>query len=213
MRNTNSPYARFDWSNCGWLGGFGRQVLGETWINHHGEHGKESTRGILNEAMTNNPILRGMEELWRPSDVYAAKHLSPDAQILVLSHVISETEPSDPPLHFGRRRNVLNARILDKQIDDFFAEDLMINIAQTPGLLQIFDQLLHGHFVLRRHFLQTQPHIDLFHPYAFLFRNALEHEAGLDSLLGGGVRRAVNLVLLRINGVLKNAALLLLIDD
>ena len=28
-------------------GGFGRQVLGETWVNHHGQHGKQSTRGIL----------------------------------------------------------------------------------------------------------------------------------------------------------------------
>ena len=28
-----------------WDGGFGRQVLGETWISHHGIHGKQSTRG------------------------------------------------------------------------------------------------------------------------------------------------------------------------
>ena len=27
--------------------GFGRQVLGETWISHHGNHGKQSTRGII----------------------------------------------------------------------------------------------------------------------------------------------------------------------
>jgi hypothetical protein len=30
-----------------WHGGFGRVVLGEMWINHHGKHGAESTRGIL----------------------------------------------------------------------------------------------------------------------------------------------------------------------
>src|SRR5262245_12552416 len=27
--------------------GFGRQVLGETWISHHGKHGSQSTRGII----------------------------------------------------------------------------------------------------------------------------------------------------------------------
>ena len=30
-----------------WDGGFGRLVLGETWINHHGKHKHESTRGII----------------------------------------------------------------------------------------------------------------------------------------------------------------------
>ncbi len=41
------PYARWGWQSKEWDGGFGRQVLGETWINHHGHHGKQSTRGII----------------------------------------------------------------------------------------------------------------------------------------------------------------------
>jgi len=97
-RNTNSPYARFDWSSRAWPGGFGRQVLGETWINHHGEHGKESTLGIFNEAMANHPILRGPEDLWWPSDVYAVKRLPSDAQILVYGEVLSGMNPTDPPV-------------------------------------------------------------------------------------------------------------------
>src|SRR5262249_32086817 len=28
-------------------GGFGRQILGEMWISHHGGHGSQSTRGII----------------------------------------------------------------------------------------------------------------------------------------------------------------------
>lgn len=47
--NKQSPYARFDWRSKEWPGGFGQQVLGETWVNHHGSHGKESTRGIVND--------------------------------------------------------------------------------------------------------------------------------------------------------------------
>ncbi len=40
-------YAEYSWNSKTWDGGFGRQVLGETWVNHHGHHGKESTRGLL----------------------------------------------------------------------------------------------------------------------------------------------------------------------
>jgi len=42
-------FARYGWKHDGkdFSQGFGRQVLGETWINHHGHHGKESTRGLI----------------------------------------------------------------------------------------------------------------------------------------------------------------------
>src|SRR5207244_11861888 len=34
-------------SEADWKDGFGRLVLGETWISHHGAHKSESTRGIF----------------------------------------------------------------------------------------------------------------------------------------------------------------------
>jgi len=46
----------------GYEGGFGRQVLGEKWISHHGSHGKESTRGIINEPFKTHPILTGVDD-------------------------------------------------------------------------------------------------------------------------------------------------------
>ena len=52
-RNKQSPYAKYDWRNQDWAGGFGQQVLGETWVNHHGNHGKESTRGVINRNIQN----------------------------------------------------------------------------------------------------------------------------------------------------------------
>ncbi len=73
QRNKNSPYARYDWSSGQWPGGFGEQVLGETWISHHGAHGVESTRGVINPALGGHPILRGVSDLWWPSDVYTAR--------------------------------------------------------------------------------------------------------------------------------------------
>ena len=40
----HKTYAQYSWNNKEWDGGFGRQVLGETWVAHHGHHGKESMR-------------------------------------------------------------------------------------------------------------------------------------------------------------------------
>ncbi len=49
----SSPtYAQYSWKSP--EGGFGRMVLGETWIKHHGDHGKQSTLGVLNPE-GNNP--------------------------------------------------------------------------------------------------------------------------------------------------------------
>src|SRR5712692_7509955 len=44
---SDKSYANYGWRSKEWDGGFGRQVLGETWISHHGQHGKQSTRGII----------------------------------------------------------------------------------------------------------------------------------------------------------------------
>ncbi len=40
--DAGQTYARYSWNSKieGWEGGFGRKVLGETWVAHHGDHGK-----------------------------------------------------------------------------------------------------------------------------------------------------------------------------
>ncbi|HZR21175.1 MAG TPA: hypothetical protein VFE51_28090 [Verrucomicrobiae bacterium] len=104
--NKQSPYARFDWRNKQWPGGFGQQVLGETWVDHHGSHGKESTRGVINQTFKDHPILRGVTDLWCPTDVYAVTHLGSDARILVWGEVLSGMNPTDPPVT-GAKNNPL----------------------------------------------------------------------------------------------------------
>ena len=47
-RDTSGPYAKYDCTNEDFEGGFGRQVLGETWLDHHDHHGFESTRALIN---------------------------------------------------------------------------------------------------------------------------------------------------------------------
>lgn len=92
-------YARYSWNSKTWDGGFGRQVLGETWIDHHGHHGRQSTRGILAKGAGNHPILRGIRDgdIWGPTDVYEVRLPLPgDSRPLVLGQVVEGMHPDDP---------------------------------------------------------------------------------------------------------------------
>ncbi len=94
-------FARYGWQNKQWDGGFGRHVLGETWINHHGQHGKQSTRGIVASQAKDHPILRGIQDgdIWGPTDVYEVRLPMPaDCQPLVLGQVLSGMKPDDSPI-------------------------------------------------------------------------------------------------------------------
>lgn len=92
-----SKYAHWHWPK----GGFGKQVLGETWVSHHGAHGSESTRGIIAPGMSDHPIVRGIKDgdIWGPSDVYTVHLPLPgDSKPLVLGQVVAGMKPTDPPV-------------------------------------------------------------------------------------------------------------------
>ena len=97
-RNKQSAYAKYDWRSKEWPGGFGQQVLGDTWVSHHGVHGKESARGIINEEFKDHPILRGVEDIWGPTDVYGIIRLPKDAKVLVYGQVLDGMKPTDKPV-------------------------------------------------------------------------------------------------------------------
>ena len=98
-------YAKYSWNSREWKGGFGRQVLGETWVNHHGHHGKESTRGIIAPGAKDHPIVRGIKDgdIWGPTDVYEA-HPPADCTPLVLGQVLKGMKPTDEPVE-GRKND------------------------------------------------------------------------------------------------------------
>ena len=110
-----SSYKHLSWNSRskGWLGGFGRQVLGDTWINHHGHHGRESTRGIINQKYAKHPILRGVKDIWGPTDVYGVRHLVKEANVLVHGQVVAGMKPSDPPVD-GRKNDPMMPLIWTK---------------------------------------------------------------------------------------------------
>ncbi len=43
-------------------GGFGRQILGETWVGHYGRNHRQSSRLLLQEDAASHPILRGVKD-------------------------------------------------------------------------------------------------------------------------------------------------------
>lgn len=101
--DSNSPYRHWSWDWNGpdhpeWLGGFGQHVLGTSWVDHHGEHGAQSTRGVIAEGVAEHPILRGVRDVWGPTDVYAVRALPADARVLLEGAVLSGMSPDSPPV-------------------------------------------------------------------------------------------------------------------
>jgi hypothetical protein len=98
---TSKTYQRYSWNNKEWDGGFGRQILGETWIAHHGKHAVQSTRGIIAPGQEGHPILRGIRsgDIWAPTDVYQVHVPLPgDAQPLILGQVLEGMNATDAPV-------------------------------------------------------------------------------------------------------------------
>jgi type 1 glutamine amidotransferase len=97
VKNLASPYAKYSYDSKNPSGGFGRLIIGETWIAHYGEHQVESTRGLIAPGMESHPILRGVTNIWGASDVYSITTLSGDSKPLVLGQVLSGMSPTSAP--------------------------------------------------------------------------------------------------------------------
>ncbi|MEO8481483.1 MAG: ThuA domain-containing protein [Acidobacteriota bacterium] len=103
-----SPWARWNYNNNG---GFGREVLGETWVNHWGRHKIEATRGAIEPSARAHPVLRGISTIFGDTDVYEA-YPAADAQILVRGLVLQTLAPDAPLASYQK------ARASDKQMQD-----------------------------------------------------------------------------------------------
>lgn len=105
----SGKYKFLTWNNKGedTPGGFGKAVLGETWVAHHGRHAVEGTRGILAEEQKGHPILKGIKpgSIFGTTDVYTVNLPLPgDSQPLVLGEVTTTLEPDSPPVS-GRKND------------------------------------------------------------------------------------------------------------
>ena len=84
-------------------GGFGKRVLGETWLTHWGRHKVEATRGAIEPAQREHPILRGITDIFGDTDVYEA-YPPADATVLVRGLVLQTLSPESPPATYTKRR-------------------------------------------------------------------------------------------------------------
>jgi len=99
----NKTYSKYTWTNGdqSYEKGFGKQVLGETWVSHHGAHGSQSTRGLIAKGQEAHAILKGIKDgdIWGPSDVYGVTLPLPgDSQPLVLGQILKGMKFDDAPL-------------------------------------------------------------------------------------------------------------------
>ena len=87
-----------------WADGFGRLVLGERWVNHHGSHKNEATRGVFAPDAKDSPLLNGIKdgEIFGPTDVYEARlPMQSECKPLVLGQVLHRAGPNvkDDPFY------------------------------------------------------------------------------------------------------------------
>jgi hypothetical protein len=95
-----SPYAAWNWNNAG---GFGKKVLGETWVSHWGHHKVEATKGVIEAANASDPILRGVTDVFGTTDVYEAAPPA-DAKILMRGQVLKGFTADSGPAEGSKAR-------------------------------------------------------------------------------------------------------------
>mgnify|MGYP003647798273 FL=1 len=100
IKDKDSPFAKWTWNSevPGWEGGFGQQIIGETWVAHHGIHKSEGTRALVDgvDRDADHPILRGIDDIWAPTDVYTVKNLPSSANVLLYGQSTAGMTPDAP---------------------------------------------------------------------------------------------------------------------
>ena len=92
-----SPFAKYDYDYKGsdYKGGFGRQILGETWVGHYGPNHKSSTRLDIIPEKAKHPILRGVTKMWAEIGAYNADPIE-GSEVLAMALPLTGMEPNSP---------------------------------------------------------------------------------------------------------------------
>lgn len=133
-------YGNFYEGDDEWKGGFGRLVLGEKWISHHGHHRHQSTRGIIAPNASAHPIVNGIDNgsIWGATDVYGVRLPLPgDARPIVLGQVVNRPgEYDENDKHYGMRESDNEvATVNPARKDDLNPNDPMMPIAWTKSYI------------------------------------------------------------------------------
>ena len=104
LKNNESPYADWDWHSKKWTGGFGQQILGDTWVSHYGKFQQEATLAHANAKHRDHPVMQGIPEtIFCRTDVNGVNQLTPEDVVLLHGQVLSGPGPNDPPVTDDRK--------------------------------------------------------------------------------------------------------------
>lgn len=97
-------YAYHNFNNGGedFVGGFGRQILGETWnprlgAGHYGRNHKYATAMHVVPAQHEHPVMRGVKDMHAMAGAYSARPM-PNSTILATNRVLESMEVGAKPL-------------------------------------------------------------------------------------------------------------------
>ena len=101
IRTANHGFIGFDYRKGGERVRFGEDVLGGSFRGHHGRWHQDSTRGVIVPEAAEHPILRGVSDVWGPSDVYRTypegEALPARCTPLLMGQPLMARSPEDPP--------------------------------------------------------------------------------------------------------------------
>ena len=85
----------FDYKGEDYKGGFGRQILGETWVGHYGPNYKSSTRLDLVPTQLEHPVLCGVQHAWAEIGAYNASPIE-GSTVLAMAQPLLGMKPDSP---------------------------------------------------------------------------------------------------------------------
>jgi type 1 glutamine amidotransferase len=97
IKRPDARFLKYTWKGGdeSYPGGFGRQILGETWVSHYGKNHAQSSRLLLQADEANHPILRGVKDVWVQSGGYTAYPIE-GSRVLALGQILDGMTPSAP---------------------------------------------------------------------------------------------------------------------
>ena len=97
IRRADAKFAKYTWNRGNdYPGGFGRQILGETWVSHYGTNHKQSSRLVVQPSQASHPILRGVRDMWAQSGGYTADPIA-GSEVLATGQILNGMTPDATP--------------------------------------------------------------------------------------------------------------------
>ncbi len=97
IKRPDAKFLKYTWNNKeDYVGGFGRQILGETWVSHYGRNHKQSSSLLLQTDQADHPILRGVKDVWAQSGGYTADPIA-GSTVLAMGRILNGMTPDSPP--------------------------------------------------------------------------------------------------------------------